>query len=109
MRDVTIRVAPSVEHLAILLSWRFPQWRQFVKDVLTDVLTAGRAYAKHYEESSSKYGASPRTLQRWFKRLVDIGVLEKRREGKVGEGGAWYYTASRTLAATAKTVSEVLR
>ncbi|NPA77038.1 MAG: hypothetical protein GXN93_04785 [Candidatus Diapherotrites archaeon] len=108
-RPATTKVAPSVEHLTIMLSWRFPQWRNFVRDVLYDVISEGRAYARTYHERAGDYGVSARTLQRWFKRLVDIGILEKRREGKVGEGGSWYYTISSTLAATVRTLCEVVK
>ena len=89
-------LASSVELVTAMLSWNFPQWRNFVKDMFTALLSEGRAYTSIFlDEARERHGVAPRTVQRWIKRLVDLGVLEKHREGKVGEeGGRWYYTVS---------------
>jgi len=109
-KNLGAKVAPSVEHLTILLSWRFLQWKPFVRDVLSEAFTVGKVYPKKYlAVSKEKYGASTRTLQRWFKKLVDLGVLEKHKEGKVGEGGSWYYTVSDSLVSTVKTLAGAFR
>ena len=109
-KNLGAKVAPSVEHLSIMLSWRFLQWKPFVKDVLIEALTVGKVYPKKYlAVSREKYGVSTRTIQRWFKKLVDLGVLEKHKEGKVGEGGPWYYEPSSMLVSTAKAIAGVFR
>ncbi len=103
------KVAPSVEHLSLLLSWNFLRWKPFVRDVLYDAFTTGKVYSRKYLAEHKKYGASTRTLQRWFKKLVDLGVLEKRKEGRIGEGGPWYYEPTDMLVSTLKTLAGVFR
>jgi len=104
------KVAPSVEHLSLLLSWNFLRWKPFVKDVLTEAFTVGKVYPKKYlAVSQERYNVSPRTIQRWLKKLVDLGVLEKRKEGKIGEGGPWYYEPTEMLVSTLKTLAGVFR
>ncbi len=109
-KNLGTKVAPSVEHLTIMLSFSFLQWKPFVRDVLAEAFIVGRVYPKKYlAVAREKYGVSTRTLQRWFKRLVDLGVLEKHKEGRVGEGGSWYYEPSNTLVSTLKTLAGVFR
>ena len=104
------KVAPSVEHLAALLSWKYMQWRPFLRDVLYEAFTDGRVYSRKYlAVAREKYGTSTRTMQRWFKKLVDLGILEKRKEGKIGEGGPWYYEPSDTIVSTLKTLTGAFR
>jgi len=103
-------MASSVEHLTTMLSWNFLRWRGFVKDVLTDLLVDGKVYSAEYLSiARERYGVSPRTLQRWFSQLVKLGVLEKHREGKVGEeGGRWYYSVSPALVSALGKLSKAL-
>lgn len=95
--------------MSILLSWNFLRWKLFVWDVMYDVFTTGKVYSRKYLAEHKKYGASTRTLQRWFKKLVDLGLLEKRKEGKIGEGGSWYYEPTDMLVSTLKTLAGVFR
>jgi predicted transcriptional regulator len=103
-------LASSVEHLTVLLTWNSPERRTFVKDVLTSILTDGKVYsAEIISIARERYGVSSRTVQRWLKNLVDIGVLKKSREGKIGEEGArWYYTVSPALISTLSKLSKAL-